>query len=126
MAALAAAGSVAHRWTVPSSLEAASWPPAGANATENTWPAGPVRVAISDGLSGSVTFQSQTVPSVTPAASVVPSGLNASAQTYPAGPVSDAPIMAGRAGWATFHSRTVLSAPPIASSLPSGVNASPI
>src|SRR5215467_15153619 len=108
MAARAAAGSVTHRWTVPSLLDAASWPPCGANATEYTWPAGPVRVAISDGLFGCVTFQSQTVPSVTPAASVVPSGLNASAQTYPTGPVSGMPAMAGRAGFATFHSRTVL------------------
>ena len=81
MAARAAAGLVSHRCTVPSLLEAASWPSAGANATEYTWPAGPVRVAISYGLSGSATFQSQTVPSVTPAASVMPSGLNASPQT---------------------------------------------
>src|SRR5215813_7700536 len=115
MAARAAAGLVSHRCTVPSLLEAASPPPAG-----------PVRVAISDGLSGPETFQSQTVPSVTPAASVLPSGLNASAQTYPTGPVSGVPAMAGRAGFATFHSRTVLSALPIASSLLSGVNASPI
>ena len=77
----AAPGLTSHRWTVPSSLDAASWPPDGANATEYTCPAGPVRVAISDGLAGAVTRHSQTVPSVTPAASVVPSGLNASPQT---------------------------------------------
>src|SRR5262249_27348597 len=103
MAARAAAGSVAHRGMGPSSVEGASWPRLGENAREYTWRSGPVRVAISDGLSRSVTFQSQTVPSVTPAASVVPSGLNASPQTYPAGPVSGAPAMAGRAGFATFH-----------------------
>src|SRR6516225_3565016 len=113
MAAFAAAGSVSHRCTVPSSLDAASWPPVGANATEYTWPLEPVRVAISDGLSGVDRSHNQTVPSVTPAASFLPSGLNASPQTYPAGPVSGAPTWTASAGFATFHSRTVLSALPI-------------
>ena len=97
-----------------------------ANATEYTCPAGPVRVANTDGLAGSDRFHSQTEPSVTPPASVLPSGLNASAQTYPLGPVNGGPTRTGRAGLVTCHSRTVVSALPMASNVLAGLNASPI
>ena len=80
-AAEAAAALVSHSERSPRSWWRRAASPEGENATEYTWLAGPVRLAIRDGWAGSATFHIQTLPSVTPTASVRPSGLNAAAQT---------------------------------------------